>query len=1071
MKKQTNIKKLLKPKTPLNIQGAFAVEKEKYKKTSQTLNVIRKCDQALIYITDEQKLLNAICKIIINYGPYKFAWVGCAENDKNKSVKPIAQAGYEQGYLKSLNISWANNIRGNGPTGTAIRTKKVTVCKNMLTDPKFKPWRSEAIKYGYISSISLPIQIEDAFGALSIYSPKPDAFSKKEINLLVQLTNNLTFGIKNIRKNLEKIKIEKELNESEKKYYELFNRAVDAIFIANPETRKIVDCNKSAEKLTGFSKSEIVKMKFSDLHPKELKKNVASAFKKHSDGKIVQVYAEVQTKDKKIIPVSINSSLVHIKNKPYLQGIFRDITSQKEAEKKIREYNQQFEKLSDNVPGLIFQFTRTSNGEYFVPLASKGIKQIFGCLPNDVVDSFKPIAKVIHPEDSARVINDIEYSAKHLTYFICEFRVKIPGKPIQWVYCNSKPEKKLNGIVTWYGYIYDITDRKNIETKLMESEEKYKGLISNLPKTEYVVVHRNAKILWITDSTSSFLGYAKNNIIGSSVLDYVVKEDRHITSQNIKRRMSGKKVFDYEIRIINSERKIINVLVKGSLIDFEGQRAALLILSDITERIKKDRGILKEKQFLDNIINFNPNPIQIYDKDGHNVRVNEAYMRMFKVPPTQDYNWFEDPVAIKLGLHEQQQLIKKGKRVKFPDMTYNPHWVRPEFPDVNVAFDLNVFPIMDSNNQLDKFVLMYEDITERKAAEIKIKESEEKLRKVFENSTVGISIVGPDGKWIKVNNRLCNILGYSEKELLASGYLKVTFPDDIQKTKDFNEKFISGKIISGHLIKRYVHKDGHIVWVEIGVSLVKGLDGKPQYFVVTTDDITLRKELDEAKEGFLSIASHQLRTPLSITKWVLESLLYEKNLTPKQLENYNDLIYSNERLIKLVNDLLNVSAIDTGKLSINKNKVDINKLITDISLSLKTMAEKNGKNIKIINNTNNGELYGDPALISEALENLLTNAINYSSKGSNDITIRVNDRASDYVISVHNDGYIEPDIQEKIKKYEKFVRGSNATEVQPTGSGLGLYITNKVMEASGGSIWFKSNAKQGTSFYMSINKK
>ena len=96
-------------------------------------------------------------------------------------------------------------------------------------------------------------------------------------------------------------------------------------------------------------------------------------------------------------------------------------------EKKIREKDKEFRKLSANVPDMIYQFTRRPDGTYFVPIASEGIRNIFGCSPEEVLDDFTPISRVIYPDDAERVISDIEYSAEHLTYFKCEFRVQIPG--------------------------------------------------------------------------------------------------------------------------------------------------------------------------------------------------------------------------------------------------------------------------------------------------------------------------------------------------------------------------------------------------------------------------------------------------------------------------------------------------------------------------------------------------------------------------------------------------------------------------------------------------------------------
>lgn len=148
-----------------------------------------------------------------------------------------------------------------------------------------------------------------------------------------------------------------------------------------------------------------------------------------------------------------------------------DITEQKRIDEKIREKDQEFKKLSANVSGLIFQFTRKPDGTYFVPIASEGIRNVFGCSPEDVIDDFAPIGRVIHPDDAERVISDIEYSAANLTYFTCEFRVQIPGREPQWIYSQSTPERLPDGSITWYGFNVDITQLKQAEDVIRKLNE------------------------------------------------------------------------------------------------------------------------------------------------------------------------------------------------------------------------------------------------------------------------------------------------------------------------------------------------------------------------------------------------------------------------------------------------------------------------------------------------------------------------------------------------------------------------------------------------------------------------
>jgi len=182
----------------------YAIERKKREQELQQLNrtlkALSNSSQAMMRAKDEPAYLNEVCQIIVNDRGHAMVWIGLAEADEARTVRPVAQAGFENGYLKTLNVTWNDTERGRGPTGKAIRTGKPAVCRNMLTDPDFKPWREEAIKRGYASSLVLPLSAHGkTFGAINIYSREPDAFSEDEIKLLGELADDLAYGITAIR--------------------------------------------------------------------------------------------------------------------------------------------------------------------------------------------------------------------------------------------------------------------------------------------------------------------------------------------------------------------------------------------------------------------------------------------------------------------------------------------------------------------------------------------------------------------------------------------------------------------------------------------------------------------------------------------------------------------------------------------------------------------------------------------------------------------------------------------------------------------------------------------------------
>ncbi len=170
------------------------------------LRAISNSNEALMHATDEDTLTKKVCNIIVQDCGYALVWVGMAENDKNKTVRPVAYAGFDKEYIDQLNITWADKPRGQGPTGTAIRTGKPYICRNMNLDPKFKPWREQAAKRKYTASLVLPLSSFEGktFGALNIYSQKRDPFTEEEIRLLTELANDFAYGIEMLRLRKEK---------------------------------------------------------------------------------------------------------------------------------------------------------------------------------------------------------------------------------------------------------------------------------------------------------------------------------------------------------------------------------------------------------------------------------------------------------------------------------------------------------------------------------------------------------------------------------------------------------------------------------------------------------------------------------------------------------------------------------------------------------------------------------------------------------------------------------------------------------------------------------------------------
>lgn len=176
------------------------LSKSEVLRLNRALRVLSACGSALIRMPSENELLCEVCRIIVEMGYYRMAWVGFCVQDEQKSVRVVAQNGFDEGYLEHAGITWADNERGRGPTGTVARTGVAQVNQNFATNPALAPWRAEALKRGFASSAALPLKDETGvFGAVTIYSADADAFNAEEMTLLGELADDLAFGIHYLR--------------------------------------------------------------------------------------------------------------------------------------------------------------------------------------------------------------------------------------------------------------------------------------------------------------------------------------------------------------------------------------------------------------------------------------------------------------------------------------------------------------------------------------------------------------------------------------------------------------------------------------------------------------------------------------------------------------------------------------------------------------------------------------------------------------------------------------------------------------------------------------------------------
>ncbi len=342
-------------------------------------------------------------------------------------------------------------------------------------------------------------------------------------------------------------------------------------------------------------------------------------------------------------------------------------------------------------------------------------------------------------------------------------------------------------------------------------------------------------------------------------------------------------------------------------------------------------------------------------------------------------------------------------------------------------------------------------------------EEKEKTLAIVSSFPDGLLVFDNKNKLLVMNKRAEEFLGLKGKKVIGKSIEELSniaaFSLLINAIgKSINEVFRKELKINENLI------------LEVSVVSMRGKKKEIGKFVVL-HDITREKAIEKLKSDFVSIAAHQLRTPLSAIKWTLTTLLEGDfgELNPEQREYLEKANLSNERMINLVDDLLNLSRIEEGKYVRKDEFFELDKVVEKTIESLKTEIKKKNLKVSFKKLRKIPKILADKEKIGLAVQNLIENAVNYTLDNGQ-IKISLDFNGEEIKFSVSDSGIGIPQDQQK-KIFSRFFRSAKAKKIRTEGSGLGLYITKNIIESHGGKIWFESKENEGTTFYFTIPAK
>ncbi|KHK03638.1 ATP-binding protein [Desulfovibrio sp. TomC] len=377
--------------------------------------------------------------------------------------------------------------------------------------------------------------------------------------------------------------------------------------------------------------------------------------------------------------------------------------------------------------------------------------------------------------------------------------------------------------------------------------------------------------------------------------------------------------------------------------------------------------------------------------------------------------------------------------------------------------------------------------------------SNRRFEATFEQAAVGIAHVGPDGRWLRVNRKLCAIVGYTAGELLGKRFQDITHPDDLAADLAWVGQLLSGGVSSYNIEKRYIQKDGQVVWVSLTVALVRDSAGEPEYFIAVIEDITPRRAVEsalaqskqdleasvgearllarraeaasQAKSEFLANMSHEIRTPLNGLLGMMQ-LLDTTELDAEQREYTAMARRAGSRLTRLLSDILDLSRIEADRMVLTAIPFSLADLLAAIRETFAPLVLEKGLVLacRTLDDVP-GAVVGDEVRVRQILFNLVGNAMKFTSRGRVDVDIaRLSQVAPGQVrllFTVADTGAGIPDDKLALVG-EAFIQANSSYTRAQQGAGLGLTISKRLVELMHGSLAIDSEEGRGTTVYLML---
>ncbi|MBI4191995.1 MAG: PAS domain S-box protein [Betaproteobacteria bacterium] len=424
--------------------------------------VLSQSNKAIVRLADREELFAAVCRIAVEHGRFRFAWIGLIDNDDQR-LKPVARYGEDAGYIDQLNLSGDSaSASRRSLIGRIPRSGTYVISNDFLNDPAMAPWHEAARRAGVRASAEFPIRQGGAVvGAINLYAGEPGFFTEELAATLEEMANDVSFALDNFEREAERERVVEALRESEEKLRAIFEGVVDGILVVDAEARKFLIGNSAICRMLGYTPEEIVRLGIPDIHPERDLPHVIEQFEKQLHGESqISTDIPVKRKDGSVFYADVKSAPVRLGGKDGLLGIFRDITERKRTQESLHAAEEQFRGLVEQSIAGIY-IIQDGTFAYVNPRCA----EIYGCASADELLGRDPLSLVAEKDRNAVAENirrRLEGETQSISYGFTALRKD--GSTVEIGVHGARATYR--GRPAIIGLMQDISEKKRAEEQI-----------------------------------------------------------------------------------------------------------------------------------------------------------------------------------------------------------------------------------------------------------------------------------------------------------------------------------------------------------------------------------------------------------------------------------------------------------------------------------------------------------------------------------------------------------------------------------------------------------------------------